>query len=104
MNDKFSGSPNFFLFRGEGYAYLNGPPVSHERLAQRSRHSLVGKKAEYSLSAVFVVVAALSLGDFGLPEPRLLPNTFSRHRPPCFRQKSHRCVQTEYSELNSRPK
>lgn len=41
MDGKLSGSPFFFVFRGKGYAYLNCPPVPHERLAHRSRHVLV---------------------------------------------------------------
>ena len=77
----------FFFFRGEGYAYLNGPPIPHERIAHRSRHSVV-KTNKIFASAVFVVVAVLSRSP-DLSEPRLLPNTFSRHCPACsglFRQ------------------
>jgi hypothetical protein len=77
MDSKLSGSP--FFFEGEEYAYLNGPPVPHERTAHRSRHSLV------KTSKIFTFGGDCG-GDCsraGLSEPRLLPNTFSRHCPAC---------------------
>src|SRR5216684_2362294 len=36
-----SGLPYFFSFSRGWHAYLNGPPVPHERLTHGSRHSLV---------------------------------------------------------------
>jgi hypothetical protein len=52
MNGKLSGSPNFFFFRGGEYAHLNGPPVPHERLAQRSRHSPVKTSRIFTFGGV----------------------------------------------------
>ena len=42
----------FFLFREGEYAYLNGPPVPHELIAHRSRHSLAKTSRIFTLGGV----------------------------------------------------
>lgn len=90
----------FFSFREEEYAYLNGPPVPHERLAQRSRHCPVKAGRIFTFSAVFVVVM-FSRSPFRtsfVAEYFLTPLSF------LFRQNVSYLLELEHSGLNGRPK
>jgi hypothetical protein len=127
MDGKLSGSPNFFFFRGEGYAYLNGPPVPHERTAHRSRHSLVKTSRIFTFGGVCGGGCSRCCWPFlSLVCCRILSHAIARPVPTVvvvvvvvaaaavvqyYRTtatvpilQSHRCAQTEHSELNSRPK